>query len=247
MAALIVNLECITNMHVGNGDVNYNVIDNEVERDVVTGYPTIHASGVKGALREYFVRSGIGKELIKDIFGEEYAGKTTAGKLRILNADMLAMPVRASAGANAYYMITTQNAIEKYKEKCELFLCEEFEMNIFDVKDSRQAEGINLEEAVCIAKKGFLEKELHIISDEEFRKISLPVLARNKLNNGKSENLWYEEVVPHKSLFSFSVLSEDIDKELLASFKNTIDDKIVQFGGNASIGYGLCKVSVVEV
>ena len=30
MAAIIVNLECMTNMHVGNGDVNYNIIDNEV-------------------------------------------------------------------------------------------------------------------------------------------------------------------------------------------------------------------------
>lgn len=26
MAAIIVNLECMTNMHVGNGDVNYNII-----------------------------------------------------------------------------------------------------------------------------------------------------------------------------------------------------------------------------
>ena len=46
MAAIIVNLECMTNMHVGNGDVNYNIIDNEVEKDPVTGYPTINASGV---------------------------------------------------------------------------------------------------------------------------------------------------------------------------------------------------------
>lgn len=35
MAAIIVNLECMTNMHVGNGDVNYNIIDNEVEKDPV--------------------------------------------------------------------------------------------------------------------------------------------------------------------------------------------------------------------
>ena len=54
MAAILVWLECITNMHVGNGDVNYNIIDNEVERDPVNHYPTIHSSGVKGALREYF-------------------------------------------------------------------------------------------------------------------------------------------------------------------------------------------------
>jgi len=45
---------CLTNLHVGSGDINYNIVDNEVERDPVTGLPMIHASGVKGALREYF-------------------------------------------------------------------------------------------------------------------------------------------------------------------------------------------------
>ena len=30
MAAIIVNLECMTNMHVGNGDVNYNIIDKRI-------------------------------------------------------------------------------------------------------------------------------------------------------------------------------------------------------------------------
>ena len=43
MNAYIVQLQCITNMHVGNGDVNYNIIDNEVEKDPVTNYPVINA------------------------------------------------------------------------------------------------------------------------------------------------------------------------------------------------------------
>ena len=35
-------------------------------------------------------------------------------------------------------------------------------------------------------------------------------------------------------------------EENLAIFKKAVDGKVVQFGGNASIGYGLCKVSVKE-
>ena len=85
---------------------------------------------------------------------------------------------------------------------------------------------------------------IRVISEEEFRTIALPVLARNKLENGKSVNLWYEEVVPHKSLFSFVVLAEDADKALLDAFVEKVNGKIIQFGGNASIGYGLCKVTV---
>ena len=239
MAAIIVNLECITNMHVGNGDVNYSIIDNEVERDVVTGYPTINASGVKGALREYFMKkhADIDINQINEIFGGE-----SAGKLRFLNADMIAIPARASEGSQAYYMISTMEAVGRYQEKCQAFLKKEMNVVAKKTEEIRAAEGIKLEDAVSI-----MGKEINILSDEDFRKISLPVLARNNLENGKSTNLWYEEIVPHKSLFSFAVLTEDADQELLNYFKNEIDNQMVQFGGNASIGYGLCKVSIMEV
>ncbi|MBR5597141.1 MAG: hypothetical protein IKW30_07020 [Lachnospiraceae bacterium] len=236
MAAIIVNLECITNMHVGNGDVNYNIIDNEVERDVVTGYPTINSSGVKGALREYFVKNKVEKADIDKIFGNE-----NGGELKFLNADMVAIPVRASAGSEAFYYVSVEKALETQKNNCRFFLKVEEKFEEVKITENREAEGIPLSKAVS-----FMGKEINLLSDEEFRKISLPVLARNKLNDGKSVNLWYEEVVPHKSLFAFVVLAEDSAKETLDLFKKTIDGKIVQFGGNASIGYGLCKVSVKE-
>lgn len=237
MSAIIVNLECITNMHVGNGDVNYSIIDNEVERDVVTGNPTINASGVKGALREYFMKKHVDINQINKIFGGE-----SAGRLRFLNADMVAIPARASAGSQAYYMISTKEAVNRYQEKCQAFLKKEMNVAAKKTEDIRVAEGIKLTDVVSI-----MGKDIHLLSDEDFRKISLPVLARNNLENGKSTNLWYEEIVPHKSLFSFAVLTEDADYDLLKFFVKTVDNQIVQFGGNASIGYGLCKVSVMEV
>ena len=84
MAAIIVNLECMTNMHVGNGDVNYNIIDNEVEKDPVTGYPTINASGVKGALREFFNGDSELRQYVSTLFGADKAGDTTPGQLKVL-------------------------------------------------------------------------------------------------------------------------------------------------------------------
>lgn len=235
MAAIIVNLECITNMHVGNGDVNFNIIDNEVERDVTTGYPTINASGVKGALREYFERNKVDEKMISAIFGKE-----NAGKLKFLCADMLALPMRASEGNASYYMVTTKEAVKFYKEKCQMFLGKEIsDVFVDNTMDKQAVEGIKL-------KEKWDGKEIYIISDKDFKKTNLPVIARNKLDNGISKNLWYEEVVPHKALFTFVVLAEDCDKTYLDAFKNEINGKIVQFGGNASIGYGLCKVSVDE-
>ncbi len=235
MAAIIVNLECVTNLHVGNGDVNFNIIDNEVERDVVTGYPTINASGVKGALREYFVKKGMAPEKIDAIFG-----KDSAGRLKFLSADMLAVPLRASAGTEVFYMVSTKEALEKYKETNALFLNKSVELGSASVS-GRQAEGFNLSEAVTL-----LGKEIHLLGQADFRKVALPVVARNKLENGKSVNLWYEEVVPHKSLFSFAVLAESKDADLLNEFCNEVDGQVIQFGGNASIGYGLCKATVTK-
>lgn len=77
MASYLVTLKCLTNMHVGNGDVNYNIVDNEVEVDPVTGYPTINASGVKGALRNYFKDN---KRVI-DWFGSESGIKIIINKV----------------------------------------------------------------------------------------------------------------------------------------------------------------------
>ena len=55
--------------------------------------------------------------------------------------------------------------------------------------------------------------------------------------------MWYEEVVPHKSIFYFAVVDSTSEPEnLLEVFTDSVREKIIQFGANASVGYGLCKV-----
>ena len=74
------------------------------------------------------------------------------------------------------------------------------------------------------------------------RMLPLPVSARNQLDNGISQNLWYEEVVPHETVFYLAVLSNGTmpGDQALESFDKVIKaDKLFQFGGNATIGYGL--------
>ena len=63
-------------------------------------------------------------------------------------------------------------------------------------------------------------------------KIPLPIIARNNL--GKNRNLWYEEYVPHKSVFWTIILFDDEE------FKLNLNN-VVQLGGNASIGNGYVK------
>ena len=227
MKSIIVRLDCITNMHVGNGDVNYNIIDNEVERDPVTNYPTINASGVKGALREYFSKDNNLKAYVNKLFGEDgnNGNGTKSGTLKILQADMLAIPARASEGNSAYYLVTTKEALNKLKEKKNIFL-HNTQGQGFNTQlvTGIAVEGVSLEEKVTIN-----DKDIYVISDKEFReKISLPVIARNNLENGISKNLWYEEVVPHESIFTFAVITDDNNENDLEDFKNSINSKVIK-------------------
>lgn len=244
MVSIIVTLECITNMHVGNGEINYNIIDNEVEKDPVTGYPTINSSGVKGALREYFsaLKLGNEKELITKIFGSDSSDNSSAGTLKFLAADLIARPARGSGGNQAYYLLSSPTSIKRYQELHQVFLGGELEIKDEKLPDSDKAaaEGIKLSKFISL-----FDKKLYIVEENNFKNIDLPVMARNKLDNGVSKNLWYEEVVPHKSIFCFPVICNDGDKSVLEDFRKKVHNQVIQFGGSASIGYGLCKVTCV--
>ncbi len=237
MKSKIMMLKCLTNLHVGNGDVNYNIVDNEVEKDPVLGYPTIHSTGVKGALREY-LKGSVDETKLNAVFG----GSESQGQVKILAAEMLALPMRASGGNAAYYLVTTDEAIERFCSLYESFGCGEVTRTYADVSGAA-AEGVELTRSVVL--EGICDTPLYLMKDSAFRNISLPIIARNKLDNGISKNLWYEEYVSHESLFYFAALAEDSADEAMNCLLGQIKDKIVQFGGNASVGYGLCKVSVI--
>ncbi|ORU00265.1 CRISPR-associated RAMP Cmr4 [Anaerovibrio sp. JC8] len=240
MKAILVKVQCVTNLHVGNGDVNYNIIDNEVERDPVTGLPTINSSGLKGALRQYFTENNQ-KDDVNSWFGDDNA--KTEGALKILSADMMAMPARASEGDKAFYMVSPKSSQERYDQLRKSFAIPETDdFSGEDYTDSTNVavEGIKVEEKIVVAGD-----TVYSMSDAEFRMIELPVMARNCLENGISKNLWYEEIVPHHSTFVFPVIVRDDAVDSLRGFKNAIEGKIVQFGGNASIGYGLCSLTTV--
>jgi CRISPR-associated protein Cmr4 len=69
----------------------------------------------------------------------------------------------------------------------------------------------------------------------------LPVMARNCLENGQSKNLWYEEVVPYKSVFYQLIITPDEQMEL------PLEEEPIQFGGNGSIGCGFIRIRKLEV
>ena len=97
--------------------------------------------------------------------------------------------------------------------------------------------------------KSFLGKDIALLSDEMFKSLDLPVVARNQLDEGSSKNLWYEEYLPKESKFFFLIAkptnidSKDYEQKI-KGFDNRFENEgeIIQIGANKSIGYGFCKI-----
>lgn len=273
MEAKLFRMRLITNLHMGSGEVSFNFIDNQVQRDPITGYPNMHPSGIKGALRELF--NNIAKEYVIDIFGSENDGEedNKQGKVSFIEGKLLSIPVRSNK--KSYFMGTTIEIIREYLEFSNLFvkfgknenkedlgkvlndiekkleskkvcvigskieglLIESFEINEIDfIDDANKLEGIlGIKDIVIIEEENF--------KDEISRR--LPVIARNQLENGKSQNLWYEEVVPRESVFYTGF----INSQKVNSFKDfckKLEENLVQIGANATIGYGFTKFEEVK-
>lgn len=224
MKAKFFTIEVLSNLHVGNGEINFGMIDNLIQRDAITELPNINSSSLKGALREFFnhlEKSGKkkGSWTVNNIFGSDprEQKKRQQGSVRFFEADLIAIPVRDDN--KPYVMVSSQETIDGLKAK----------MKNFDVKVSEKFnEAIKTPQIVpFVAFKD-------ICSDEE-----LPVLSRNNLESGQSTNLWYEQVLPKHSILVFAVMGEG---ETFESFCKELNGVQVQIGANATIGYGFCQI-----
>lgn len=251
-------IKALTNLHAGSGDTNYGVIDNLVQRDVVTELPTIHGSSLKGALREYYQNSwGNDDPKLNHIFG----ATEQAGNYRFLSAHLLAMPVRSNK--MAYFMATSPKAINGLldflrdlgdarantlmadikgivpTDKLPTVFTDKTGLQIEDFESFDRSEvTLSADTKKCL---NLTNDNLVLFSDADFKQIcsnsNLPVIARNKVG----ENLWYEQVVPRFSIFWTSVL-QPVDAQFTTDFEAGFDG-VIHIGANASVGYGFTKIS----
>lgn len=255
MNTAIYKIQAITNMHVGSGNANYGIIDNLVQRDPVNSLPTINGSSLKGALREFFENQwGKNDAKIVSIFGND---ENNSG-YRFLSANLLAIPMRSNK--KAYFLATAPMVIERLKENAEDF---NFSINLenFDNLEPKDGKPIifcekenelliedfeakNIEQIKrtfnCPVFGG--SDKLVYLSDNDYIELcddtSLPVVARNRV--GENKNLWYEQIVPHKSIFSFVILH---NKEYFENFDKGFKNELIHIGANATVGQGFTKIT----
>jgi CRISPR-associated protein Cmr4 len=268
-------IKLFSNMHVGSGDSNYGIIDKLVQRDPVTGNPIVHASSLKGALREFFMEQkidGIDKdEFINYVFGSgpKEKEKLRNGEYRFFSADLFLLPVRSSH--QQYYLATNPKIAENLVDKLEFLGIKNDEISDLPKKLTTltkekvsekpvlfEGDANTILEDYSVTKPAAVSPEIVALNEsyenklalfgENFKELTdnLPVIARNQLNNGKSENLWYEEIVPHQSRFITFVSVPTGVENFFEIFDKELTSSLVQVGANGSIGYGLCQFTLLN-
>lgn len=265
-------LHCKTNLHAGSGDTNYGIIDKMVQRDPVTNLPSIYASSLKGAFREYF-EEGPEKNKLKDIANQVFGSKTktekensTNGKTDIIfhEAQLIGLPVRSNK--KPYFIATSKTALLNLVEKLALIgiPCDSLKAEVKALPDVAENTALitgedatdllieDFEDIECLTTatnsiQQLVGKNIALFHENDFTDLcsdyNLPVIARNNLENGESKNLWYEQIVPHQSRFVFFTVSVS-GSDL---FEKAISGKAVQIGANSSLGYGHCSISKLSL
>lgn len=243
-------IKCLTNLHVGVGGASYQAVDNTVQRDVTTQRPCIYASSLKGALRQFMTtQPGKDHEMINHVFGTRVERKNTKseeadnqegketdskegkesqgnlmngiGHFSFFQANLVAYPLR-DGSAQGY----TLGAHTKWQQEVyELY------QQLSGTASEQLKQRLEANTAISNEHEDELEEAIE----------SLPIIARNCLDNGESKNLWYEEVVPSASCFVFFVTYPEGDS-YFEQFNQALHGKIVQIGANGSVGYGFCKI-----
>lgn len=268
MIPKIYKLKALTNLHVGSGDLSFGVVDKLVQRDPVSRFPVIHASSMKGSLKEFCENEPDLMQYIKPVFGES----ENSGKNKFFAAHLLILPARsnrrpyfkATCPAIIKQLIESLNAFGVHKESIDslerlyrlnfvissgnlsdfiLFKKDHQTVTIEDWSKPKFVQNFKWDEQLI---RWLGEKEDFVLMQDEFFKEiceNLPVVARNQI--GEQRNLWYEELVPRQSEFWFCHLlpkrstTENNSIEIIKKIKSK---KIpVQIGANASVGCGYCE------
>ncbi len=259
----------LTNLHAGSGDTTYGIVDNQIQRDPIDDIPVIHASSLKGALRQRF--ADLNCASLDSLFGSDNSSRNKvknnfrAGNHLFFEAKLLVLPVRSNV--RPFFRAVSQEVLQSIRGNWEVFdftpdshLQSAFDFiknldppspgmaTVFNQKSSVLIEDLEKPAQNQKAENGgwqnatsIFGENLTVLHHDDFKRLckKLPVIARNKLENGLSENLFYEEVVPRQSSFYTFLLRPENDsafEQTLAKGKHR-----VQVGGSATLGYGQCK------
>lgn len=266
MKAALIGLLAETSLHPGAGATS-GVIDLPVAREVVTGYPVIPGSSLKGALRERAEEEWGNKDpKVEAIFG----APDSAGGLAVTDARLLLLPVRSLTGH--FKWVTCAYVLERL-QRDGMLAGLPFSGSLTAPSPGHVLAGapgtLYLEEvsftvavadlSVVVATvssmiphhsvRSRLGEQLLVCPDDDFAyfaRYALQVSARNVLNDDTktSENLWYEETIPPDTLLYALLVARPGGEGMLDEVRELFARRpYLQVGGNETVGQGWCAVA----
>lgn len=268
----LVYLHALTPVHSGTGQA-VAVIDLPIAREKATGWPVIPASSMKGVVRDLLdpgktdpafglvdqagsVCFGDQRLLlmpVRSVFGT-FAYVTCPLALTRFNRDrgalgLAELPTPAEPGSDAAVLLPPKSRLVSDGK---VFL-EDFDLKYSEEPALGTLAGALAAELFASAdEKRLFAERFAVVSDQAFGFLcenATDVSARIALNDkgtttGDGGNLWYEEAVPAEAVFAGPLIIEGrrgADPDRIVS---GIRDTVLQIGGKASVGRGLCRVRV---
>lgn len=199
---------------------------------------------------------------------ENGGAKTAQGDYRFLSAQLLALPVRSNH--QPYYMATCPQLVSDLLEQAALMgyaiqqdvrkalqlICTPPDAawlpaglptgtTIFleDFQAGPAPANARLTEEDVQRLEQVFGGPVAVLPDRDFGQLveSLPIVARNQLENGESRNLWYEELLPRATRFWFMLMRPQVQAHA-GEFQRHLTSSTIQIGANASVGHGFTRV-----
>ena len=221
MKSYLYIIEAVTNLHVGSGNESVGVVDNLVQRDCITGFPTINASSLKGALRQFFTHeTDMDNDSVNYVFGspirqvneknqsekesvKKDSNKNIPGAYRFFDARLLFLPVRSNA--IPYFMSTCGILLNDLFNTINLFNINS-EINKTDTLLSSEGPLYVSDDKYTHAFVEDIDDRRTVSSDKSLSCITDILSKINKSDDNQSGNNVPALLVPDKD---FIILSDD--------------------------------------
>ena len=266
--ARMVYVHVLSPLHSGTGQ-SVGVVDLPIAREKATGWPIIPGSSLKGVLRD-----GQEDDHARQVYGsKDAAGALCFADQRILCLPVrsyfgtfayVTCPLALSRHARdcaATGAATETTTIPKVSDagalvctKTVLARGADILLEDLDLKADPSPAVDDIASAIASAvmpgEKEIFAERFAVVSNLVFDFLcttATEVTARVALSadtkTARSGGLWYEEAVPSEAVFSGPILAAS-HREDAGRFLDEIKERVIQLGGKASVGRGLCRLVV---
>ncbi|MFN3533511.1 MAG: type III-B CRISPR module RAMP protein Cmr4 [Candidatus Brocadia sp.] len=211
-----------TSLHAGSG-TSLGVIDLPIQREKYTDYPMLQASGIKGAVRDWFeANNGVKKKMINQIFGPDTiggGGEAFAGAATFTDGRLLLFPVRSMKGVFAY--TTSCFALNRLKRDLTMAKVANADWNVPGEPLGDQVWGVQ-GSSLCEDGKVLLEEYAFDFlknNDVDVKEIA-GWLSQNAFPDGAEYQFWKEKIkkdlliLPEDAFKDFVKLSTEVQARI---------------------------------